>query len=123
MTLRMVAGDSWVPIRRDKVREPTGSPVSTYDSTMRRKISRLRSLSSPTTGFAGGHSRQLTLELFFDTTESGTNARDVRLETDRIVRLTRIARKNGQPPVCTILWGMRKTEDFPFVGTISATPW
>ena len=29
MTLRMVAGDSAMPSRREIVREPTGSPVST----------------------------------------------------------------------------------------------
>jgi hypothetical protein len=29
MTLRIVAGDSAMPRRRDSVREPTGSPVST----------------------------------------------------------------------------------------------
>src|SRR5262245_57591965 len=64
---------------------------------------------APTTSFAGGHSRQLSLELFFDTTESNIATRDVRLQTDQIVRLTRIARKNGQPPVCTVLWGVQKT--------------
>jgi len=29
MTLRIVAGDRFCPIRRDKVREPTGSPLAT----------------------------------------------------------------------------------------------
>ena len=29
MTLRIVAGDRVMPSRRDSVREPTGSPVST----------------------------------------------------------------------------------------------
>jgi nucleoid-associated protein YgaU len=75
---------------------------------------------APTTEFGGGHSRELALELFFDTTESNAAARDVRLQTDQIVRLTRITRKNGQPPVCTVLWGVQKTEDFPFVGTVSS---
>ena len=74
---------------------------------------------APTTAFGGGHSRQLGLELFFDTTEADIALRDVRLQTDQIVRLTKIARKNGQPPVCTVLWGVQKTEDFPFVGTVS----
>jgi nucleoid-associated protein YgaU len=75
---------------------------------------------APTTSFGGGHSRELSLELFFDTTESSIATRDVRLQTDQIVRLTRIARKSGQPPVCTVLWGVQKTEDFPFVGTVSS---
>lgn len=75
---------------------------------------------APTNAFGGGHSRQLNLELFYDTTESNMLLRDVRLHTDRIVRLTRIVRKDGQPPVCTLLWGAQKTADFPFVGTISS---
>ncbi|MCR6629605.1 MAG: hypothetical protein NVV74_05850 [Magnetospirillum sp.] len=37
-------------MRRDSVREPTGSPVCTYSSTMCRKISRERSFSSVITG-------------------------------------------------------------------------
>jgi nucleoid-associated protein YgaU len=74
---------------------------------------------APTIQFAGGHSRQLSVELFFDSTELDIAKRDVRLQTDQIVRLTRIVRKNGQPPVCTVLWGSQKTADFPFVGTVS----
>jgi nucleoid-associated protein YgaU len=75
---------------------------------------------APTISFGGGHSRLLSLQLFFDTTESPSVTRDVRSLTDPIVRLTRIARKKGQPPVCTVLWGVQKTEDFPFVGIVSA---
>jgi len=74
---------------------------------------------APTTSFGGGGCRELSLELFFDTTEADPEARDVRLETDRIVRLTRIERKNGRPPVCDVSWGTADTEDFPFVGTVS----
>src|SRR5688572_9285347 len=57
---------------------------------------------APTTAFAGGHSGQLNLELFFDSTESNIVTRDVRLQPHRIVRLTRIARQNGEPPVCSV---------------------
>ena len=75
---------------------------------------------APTTSFGGGHSRVLSLELFFDSTEMHELVRDVRIQTDQLVRLTRIARKTGRPPVCTVLWGVQKTEDFPFVGTVSS---
>jgi nucleoid-associated protein YgaU len=75
---------------------------------------------APTTSFGGGDSRILSLELFFDTTEANIAARDVRSQTDQIVRLTRIERKHGRPPVCTVFWGARKTEDFPFIGTVSS---
>jgi len=74
---------------------------------------------APTTAFGGGDSRILELELFFDSTELNQVTRDVRLQTDQLVRLTRITRKQGRPPVCTVLWGVQKSEDFPFVGTVT----
>lgn len=74
---------------------------------------------APTTEFGGGGSRLLSLELFFDSTELDVALRDVRLQTDQIVRLTRIVRHGGQPPVCVVLWGPAKTEDFPFTGTVT----
>ena len=45
MTLRTEAGDSVIGSARERLREPTGSPVARYVSTMRLKISRERSLS------------------------------------------------------------------------------
>jgi nucleoid-associated protein YgaU len=75
---------------------------------------------APTTSFGGGGSRQLNLELFFDSTELDVLLRDVRLQTDQIVRLTRIERGRDRPPVCIVLWGPAKTEDFPFIGTVAS---
>ena len=73
---------------------------------------------APTLAFGGGGSRQLALELFFDSTAA---QRDVRLQTDHIVRLTRILRhlKNPRPPICRLEWG-GMTADFPFVGIVSS---
>src|SRR5689334_2697109 len=42
MTFRTEAGDSDMGRMRLRLREPTGSPVSRYESTMRLKISRER---------------------------------------------------------------------------------
>lgn len=75
---------------------------------------------APMLSFGGGGSRELTLQLFFDSTELAADKRDVRLQTDQIVQLTRIERKKGRPPVCTVAWGTDKRTDFPFVGLISA---
>jgi nucleoid-associated protein YgaU len=76
---------------------------------------------APMLSFGGGGSRELTLQLFFDSTEKPEKERDVRLETDRIVELTRIQRKKGRPPVCKVSWGEAdKRADFPFTGVISA---
>lgn len=79
-----------------------------------------RRANAPISSFGGGGARELSLELFFDSTELDDDARDVRLQTDAIVRLTRIERKNDRPPVCVVAWGTRKTEDFPFTGTVTS---
>jgi nucleoid-associated protein YgaU len=77
-----------------------------------------RTANAPTTTFGGGGNRQLTLELFFDVTEQP--GKDVREETDRIVALTLMEPSTQRPPVCEVQWGIRKTLDFPFTGTVSS---
>lgn len=88
-----------------------------------------RELDAPLVEFDGGGGRTLTLELFFDVTEGKTL--DVRVQTNQIVALTRIERKNsGQkcgPPVCEISWGPQPPEspgvpfvsDLPFFGVVT----
>jgi LysM repeat protein len=82
-----------------------------------------RELDAPPLVFGGGGARTLTLQLFFDVTEGGADGRttDVRSETNKIVALTRIERKQGQPPVCQVTWGKAAPQnmDFPFVGVVS----
>lgn len=75
---------------------------------------------APVTAFGGGASRVLSLDLFFDSTESDEQNRDVRRLTDRIARLTRIDPASGHPPVCKVTWGLIQSDDFPFTGTISS---
>lgn len=71
--------------------------------------------------FKGGGRRQLTLNLFYDVTEpiNGKNIGDVREETNRLVKLTRIDRDLQQPPVVQVSWGDAPSgSDFPFTGAI-----
>ena len=76
---------------------------------------------APILSFGGGEARVLELDLFFDTTEkSNPKQRDVRVQTDRIVKLTRITRDKGRPPVCTVSWGGGKRQDFPFKGVVTS---
>lgn len=70
--------------------------------------------------FGGGDSRQLSLELFFDVTESNSKIKDVRQETDQIVKLTRIVRELQHPPIVRVTWGTSRSVDFPFDGVISS---
>ena len=82
-----------------------------------------RKFNAPALTFGGGGSRTLSLELFYDVTESGESVKDVRKETGKIVALTRIMadRKNPHPPVCKISWGSKvKNSDFPFTGVITS---
>jgi hypothetical protein len=77
--------------------------------------------------FGGGSSRELSLKLFFDATvpihRNGkeTVIDDVREETNKIVKLTLIQRKQGQPPICEVGWGQAPPDsDFPFTGVITS---
>jgi nucleoid-associated protein YgaU len=79
-----------------------------------------RMLNAPPLSFGGGGSRQLIVELFFDVTENETVG-DVRMETDKIVKLTRTDRNltPPRPPTCEVTWGNAASADFPFVGVVS----
>ncbi len=81
-----------------------------------------RRTNAPALRFDGGESRQLTLELFYDVTEND-DVKDVRMETNKIVSLTRIERDMGRPPVCRVSWGNDETgrnSDFPFTGVVTS---
>lgn len=76
-------------------------------------------LDAPTLNFGGGGSRQLTLNLFFDVTESP--GVDVRSKTADIVKLTKKDREQKCPLPCRISWGGGGDNyDFPFTGVITS---
>jgi nucleoid-associated protein YgaU len=85
-----------------------------------------RGLNAPRITFAGGDSRQLSLELFFDTsipakTLGVTKLEDVRQQTNKIVMLTRIETGEAHPRVCELIWGNAPAgSDFPFKGVITS---
>jgi contractile injection system tube protein/LysM domain-containing protein len=86
---------------------------------------RRKSLNAPLLSFVGGGSRTLSLQLFFDVTESpivdGMPTSDVRALTNKLVELTQINRNTQRPPVCRIFWGSSRfaSSDFPFTGVVN----
>jgi len=86
---------------------------------------RRKELNAPLLSFVGGGSRTLSLQLFFDVTESprvdGVPVKDVRALTNKLVELTQISRNSMRPPVCRIFWGSSRfaNSDFPFTGVVS----
>jgi len=60
-------------------------------------------LESPILQFVRGSGEQISMKLFFDTTEDG---RDVRLESEKFYRLVKINRDLHAPPRCRLSWGM-----------------
>lgn len=62
----------------------------------------LPGLSAPLTHFISGNARTLTMELFFDTYESGEDVRDY---TQKITELLEIESELHAPPVCRFSWG------------------
>lgn len=75
-------------------------------------------LDTPLLQFIRGEPEKLSLELFFDTTESGaaSGATSVTALTDRIYELTKIEPDRHAPPVCEFCWNSK----FPGADTSSA---
>lgn len=59
-------------------------------------------LGAPILQFVRGNSRSLSMDLFFDTYEAGS---DVRQQTNQIYALLGIEVSTHVPPLCTIQWG------------------
>jgi nucleoid-associated protein YgaU len=59
-------------------------------------------LSTPLTQFISGNARTLTMDLFFDTYEKGT---DVRQHTGKLFSLLEIDSELHAPPLCQFVWG------------------
>jgi hypothetical protein len=66
-------------------------------------------LDAPLQQFVRGQAEKLTVELFFDTTESGmgAGAHSVTEHTDRIYKLAKVESKSHAPPVVTFAWGAK----------------
>jgi nucleoid-associated protein YgaU len=64
-------------------------------------------LDSPVVQFVRGQSEKLTMELFFDTTDSGMidPVEDVRKQTEKVYRLLKVDSETHAPPRVIIDWG------------------
>src|SRR5713101_300682 len=58
-------------------------------------------LSSPILQFVNGNLRTLEMELFFDTLD---DQKDVRTETEKVVKLLRIQSDSHAPPILRFVW-------------------
>lgn len=59
-------------------------------------------LQSPLLQYVHGNTRTLSMELFFDTWEEGSDVRDY---TNKVYKLLGIESKTHVPPVCNVVWG------------------
>jgi nucleoid-associated protein YgaU len=64
-------------------------------------------LDAPLRQFVRNQTETVTVELFFDTTETGTgeNAHSVTELTDKFYGLVKIDPETHAPPICTFIWG------------------
>lgn len=67
-------------------------------------------LAAPPLQFVRGNARTLSMQLFFDTYEKGS---DVREHTNKIIKLLEINNELHAPPICHFNWG-----DLNFVGVL-----
>lgn len=63
---------------------------------------RVPGFTTPVTQFVSGNAETLSMELFFDTYEEGTDVRDY---TDKIDSLLRVDGDLHAPPLCRFVWG------------------
>jgi hypothetical protein len=63
-------------------------------------------LDTPLIQFVRGQNETLSIDLFFDSTESGmgANARSVTEESDQIYQLVKIEPDSHAPPICEFIW-------------------
>ena len=66
-------------------------------------------LDSPVLQFVRGQTESLSLDLFFDSTESGMddNAQSVTDKTDQFYQLVKMQGKQHAPPICYFAWGVK----------------
>ncbi len=66
-------------------------------------------LDSPLLQFVRGQNEKMTVDLFFDTTESGMGPRatSVTTLTDRVYELVKIEPARHAPPICSFLWNSK----------------
>jgi len=64
-------------------------------------------LDSPLLQFVRGQNEKVSLELFFDSTESGTQGKvtSVTEQTNKFYNLVKVAGKHHAPPRCRFIWG------------------
>jgi hypothetical protein len=71
----------------------------------------------PMPTFSGGQAASMSLDLFFDTTDTGA---DVRQYTDKLLKLTIKHDADTQPPLCRFVWG-NLTSFLAYVPSVSVT--
>ncbi|NPV90560.1 MAG: LysM peptidoglycan-binding domain-containing protein [Firmicutes bacterium] len=74
----------------------------TIDTTNKYHFQKVPGLSAPIAQFISGETDNLTMDLYFDTYEQGT---DVRNHTNKIVGLMEVDSDLHTPPVCRFVWG------------------
>jgi LysM repeat protein len=96
-------------LEQAEIRPPNGDPIEVmFNPTQYELEGSFGIEEKPVIGqrtviqFTGGAARTLSMELFFDTYEKGT---DVSKRTDRVYNLTEVDPKVHRPPIVTFAWG------------------
>jgi nucleoid-associated protein YgaU len=78
----------------------------TLDKSVQLADINIPGLDAPLVQFIRGQAEKLTMDLFFDTTESGmgAGATSVTTLTDRVYSLVKIEPDDHAPPICSFLW-------------------
>ncbi|MBZ0120150.1 MAG: LysM peptidoglycan-binding domain-containing protein [Sandaracinaceae bacterium] len=101
---------SWYRRNGTNVYEPLGTITAqvnptelTFEKNARFAEIPIPGLDAPILQFVRGNTESVTVELFFDTTETG---QAVTYQTDQVYGLVKIDPVTHAPPVCTLEWGV-----------------
>src|SRR5260221_14748607 len=104
-----------MPMEKLTITPEIGAPIKALFNPERYTVSKsvqfaeiaIPGLDSSVVQFVRGQNEKITLELFFDTTESGMveNVKDVRTLTGHVYQLQKINGELHAPPRCILQWG------------------
>ncbi len=110
---------AWYNQKPEEIPVKYNTPELSFDKGAQIAEIAIPGLDAPLQQFVRGQAEKLTLDLFFDTTDSGMGpgAISVTTWTDRIYQLVKIEPKRHAPPICTFVWN----DQFPG-SSIGASP-
>jgi nucleoid-associated protein YgaU len=100
---------SWTPLSMEFIEVQFNPTELTFAKAVQNAEVPIPGLDAPLLQFVRGQAETLTVDLFFDSTEdgTGTGAKSVTAETDKVYQLLKIVPERHVPPTVAFLWSQK----------------